>query len=262
MYALNLSVRLILSVTLIAFLNACDKPGDDTPDNKEYVVKEIVYDAKYTADYFEYNSAWQLIQTRHTYFLPRNSKGTFESNYVFNSAGLVTRIETAHYMPLLSYEGIKDLSYNSDGRLVAVSEHRKNTAPILDLDEYEYNGNTISQKHYMNSVLDYTCTYTLDDNGNIIKAVTDGVTSSSLDYVEEWLDYDDKQNLLGPGAGDVVSKNNYRRYVRQIKNHTSADEAVIQYTYKNDKYVDGFTRTGSGVYSGTSKAKVTWVAKE
>ena len=203
MYSPDFSIRLILTITIFSFFNACHKPDDDVP------------------------------------------------------------AETARYTPLLSYEGIKDLGYNSNGRLVTVSEYRKNTAPILSLDEYEYNGNTIIQKHYEHSIPEFNRTYTLDDNGNIIKAVTDGISASSLDYVEEWLEYDDKQNLLGPGAGDVVSKNNYRRYIKQIKNHTAAEETVMVYTYKNDKYVDGFIKTTTiGGSPVTVKAKVTWLAKE
>ena len=111
-------------------------------------------------------------------------------------------------------------------------------------------------------VLSYNRIYTLDDNGNIIKGETVyAAGSSNQNYVEEWLDYDDKQNLVGPQVGDVVSKNNHRRYI-QTKNNNKVVETVMVYSYKNDKYVEEFNTIDLKSNSYTQKATVTWEPKE
>ena len=115
-------MRLVLTFSIFIFLNACHKPHDDAPDNREYVVKGIKYDEKYTAYYFEYNDAWQLIQKKHTSFYPRNFIAITEYNYVFNSSGLVSKVDITYFTPPSGRnETTQDQSYNNDGRLVAVS---------------------------------------------------------------------------------------------------------------------------------------------
>lgn len=254
----NFFIRLFLSVTIFTFFNACHKPDADPPDNKEYVVAEIKYDNATNGEQFFYNNAWQLTgRTEIDHAQPRIT-GTNKYDYTYNGDGRVTRVDIYRSAANYMYVNLQELSYNNDGRLVTVSEYGKGTNILLYSSEYEYNGKNVIQKHYTKSVPDFIRTYTLDDNGNITRSVTDFISDSGLDYVEEWLDYDDKQNLLGPSAGDVRSKNNYRYYSFKTANQSMPTEIRFLYTYKNGKYVDRFIKTGTVM----EKAKVTWVAKQ
>src|ERR1044072_8471966 len=140
MYRPCFPIRLVLTFSIFIFLNACHKP--DAPDNREYVVKEIQYDQKYTADYFEYNDKWELVKKRATFFYPRNSSANNEYNYTYNSLGQVSKVEIAYNSPSVRIETTQNMSYNNDGRLVTVSSYRKGTTNEQSRDEYEYIGKT------------------------------------------------------------------------------------------------------------------------
>jgi len=54
-------------------------------------------------------------------------------------------------------------------------------------------------------------TFTLDISGNVIKKIAEFTNDPSQNYIEEWLDYDDKPiiNEAPPSAGNLQSKNNF-----------------------------------------------------
>jgi hypothetical protein len=256
MYSPAFLIRLLLTFSVFIFFNACDKP-DDASDNKEYLVKEIKYDYSDRSIYYDYSDAWQLTRRTEFSLIDRNLLGYTKNDFTYNSAGLVTEIKVTRGTPGENYFETQELRYNANSRLEAVKALNKETATLHSWDVYEYNGKQITQKHQENSIIAFIRTYTLDDKGNIIKAVIDYDDPGKPDYVEEWLDYDDKQNLLGPSAGDVVSKNNFRKYIKQVYNQP-AEESRFSYSYKNGKYVEEVVKTGAGAW----KAIVTWVAKE
>jgi len=240
------------------FISACHKPKDEAPDDMEYVVSEIKYENSPKVEQFSYNGAWQLIEKTERVEMEPKKVETIKHNYTYNSDGLVSKEEISQEMATYVYVGLREMSYDTNGRLVSITEYAKGTNRLLYSSEFEYNDKIIIGKFYSNSILMRTWTYTLDDNGNIIKAVAHS-PGGGPDEVQEWLDYDDKQNLLGPVAGNVRSKNNYRRHIMYGGIEGGKNEIVTFYSYKNNKYVSRLINIGMG---SSGKATVTWVAKQ
>jgi hypothetical protein len=226
--------RLFLLSALILLLNACHKP--DTTDTNEYVLKTVNY--SYSArsfDDYEYNDKWQLIEHRNQF--PIDSRNAAEKviYYFYTTDGRVERTETAYYNIGFNWERT-EYTYNIQGRPVLTKKYNKNTGKLMFTEEYTYNGQIITMTHFADTGKVYVSTYTFDDRGNIVKGVTDYINPVESDYTEEWLDYDDKKNLTGPAVGDVVSKNNYRKYIKQTAGQ--ADEGMLfKHTYNNAGYV-------------------------
>jgi hypothetical protein len=228
-YFLN---RLFLWSVLLLLLHACKKP--DTSDNNEYVVQDVYINGKKTYSY-NYNDKWQMTRSAYTYSVSSRMSATEQVDYFYNSDGRLERTETVNYNIGLSSHRA-EYTYDSQGQLTLYKDYFKSTGELYFMDEYSYNGQTIIRTRTSSSSVQVN-TYTLDDRGNIVKVVTDNTGPGAIDYSEEWLDYDDKVNIIGmPGVGDVTSKNNYRRYIKQEAGQ-SAVETLIGLTYNNAGYV-------------------------
>jgi hypothetical protein len=227
----HLYSRLFLLSTLILLLNACRKTeGTDTAD---YVVKEVYAYGELTASH-EYNDAWQRIKSSYTERISSRAKYNRFVSYFYNIDGRLARVETTSDGPLQAFT--VEYTYNNQGRLTMVKALRKN-GELLYQEEYGYNGKTITNTHSISTGVDYVTTYTVDDRGNIVKAVKDDQTSGNNDYTEEWQDFDDKINMSGPGVGDVSSKNNPRRHILYYVRQQSPSETIMTYKYNGAGYV-------------------------
>jgi len=225
-----LFTRLLLCSILLLLLNACHKP--DTTDNNEYVVEKM-YSYGELKNSNEYNADWQLVKS--SAFVRINARTGYNSDvsFFYNNSGRLERTETISNGPPPSFT--TEYTYNNQGQLITVKSIRKDGS-LLSQEDYDYNGQTITRTHSVSTGDDYVVTYTVDERGNIVKAVTDNLSAGSNDYVEEWQNFDDKINMEGPVAGNVRSKNNPRRYLYYYNGRT-ANEYISGYTYNNAGYV-------------------------
>lgn len=253
-----LTARLILTITAFFILNACKK--SHTEDYNEYVVKEIVYDKSNRQTSFEYNDSWQLTKEVYSYEFRQGVMANTNTTYSYNSDGRVSGTE--HFMSEPNYDYFQDVAYvyNSQGRLITKRTFDKETGVEIGIDEFVYGAQTITQTHKIGSADEYVCTYTLDVNGNIVKAEKDYASTNVYDYVEEWLDYDDKKFIVGPSAGDVTSKNNYRKYMYRVGQQPKSG-INIKYTYNKAGYVTQFMQSRAVDNFVLETAKVTLIPK-
>jgi hypothetical protein len=231
--------RLLLFCAAMVVLNACKKPKADDEDTGEYVVKEVNYTKTQTGNSYEYNASWQLTKKTYSYVFSPGTTAKQTTTYSYNSDGRLAGTEYFMTAPNYDYYQNEEYGYNSQGRLITKKTFDKETGKTIATDEYVYNDKTIIQTHHVNTVIEYVRTVTLDDNGNIIKSVTDYTFPGSADITEEWLDYDDKKLFAGPAAGDVTSKNNYRKFIYRYEQQPLA-ELEVRYTYNKAGYVTSF----------------------
>lgn len=227
-----LLTRSLLCSALLLLLHACDKPDRDAPDTNEYVVKTVTSNARMDVDHYEYNDKWQLTTYKDGFQYDPRHAGITTTLYFYTSDGRVERTET-QFMYIAGER--TEFTYNSQGRPILTKTHNKTTLKLKYTDEYTYNGQTITKTHSADTGKVYVCTYTIDDRGNIVKAITDYTDPGQFDITEQWLDYDDNKNLTGPAVADVASKNNYRKYTRQTI--TTYNELLYRHTYNNAGYV-------------------------
>lgn len=254
-YFLN---RLFLWSVLILLLQACGKnDSNDGNDTAEYVIKEVHAYGELTNTY-EYNDAWQLIKS--TNYERVNSRTTYQVyvSYFYNNDGLLERKEFTTTGPSAYQPATIEYTYNNQGRLTEMKALRKN-GDLLSKDEYDYNGQTITATHSIDTGVYYVTTYTVDDRGNIVKAVKDDHTPGNNDYTEEWQDFDDKKNVGGPRAGDVSSKNNPRLYIFYYARPGNTNEKRTTYSYNGAGYV---TSLQEKINSSTYTTKYVLIPKQ
>jgi len=199
---------LLCCLAFSLLISACKKDHDDA---KGYMVKEIYFNNRlFQAN--EYDDVHRLIKashysTMHGQGIALNSVDSF----FYNSDGREQMVKSIDYeSPSFSSKSI--FSYNSDGRLTEVKSYNLSANTLLHDDSISYSGLIITETQMQNGNVTNTTTYTLSTDGNIVKAVHHNLANIVNDYTEEWTNYDDKINSGGPGAGDVVSKNNPHGY--------------------------------------------------
>lgn len=227
--------RLILGCTFLFVIYACNKPA--TVDNNEYLVKEEFNNDGRLINEYEYNDNWQI--TKHVNWSKSGRTWVSNStNYFYNADG---KVERSEYSRNPSNSPVRtDFFYNSQGQLTLAKNYNINTvagtATLFNTVEFSYNGQQIVQTGFDQvGALYVTITFTLDNNGNIIKRVTDYAAPGQLDVTEEFLDYDDQKNFSAPDTGKLVSKNNYRKYIFRTNSNTTI--ILYKYTYNNAGYV-------------------------
>ena len=229
--------RLFLLSAFILLLQACrkNKSNDNVNNNDtaEYVVKEVHALGELKNSY-EYNDTWELIKSTNVEHVNARTIYTIEASYFYNNDGLLERTEFTTTGPSAYQPATIEYTYNNQGRLTASKALKKN-GDLLYKDEYDYNGQTITATHSIDTVY-YVTTYTIDGRGNIVKAAKDDHTPGNNDYNEEWQDFDDKKNVGGRRVGDISSKNNPRRYILSAPRR-STDETLMTYTYNGAGYV-------------------------
>lgn len=225
-----LFTRLLLWSTMLLLLHACHKP--DTTDTNEYVVETVTSNIRMDIDNYEYNDKWQLVKYKDGFQYNSRHAGLTVTNYFYTSDGRVEGTET-QYMYIAGER--TEFTYNSQGRPILTKTYNKTTGMLKYTDEYTYNGQTIARTHSADTGKVYVSTYTIDDRGNIVKAITDYTNPLEWDITEQWLDYDDNKNLTGPAVADVASKNNYRKYTKQ--SIIAYQELLFKHTYNNAGYV-------------------------
>lgn len=190
----------------------------------------------------------------------------FKYLYTFNAKAQIT--ERQYFFPITdtSWSSSIVYSYDSEGKLVttrSVSPGTTNTYDeeyIYDSEDrlitrktfsngnpsgtstYTYNGNTIVEEYA--GLVKYTAT--LDNAGNIIKKIAEFTNDPKQNYIDEWLNYDDKPIInepppsAGPSAGHLHSINNFHKskitfiyWDYQMYNRTYD----YQYTFNADGYV-------------------------
>jgi hypothetical protein len=226
--------RLFLLSVIILLLQACQKNNSNNNDTGEYVVKEVHAYGELTSSN-EYNDTWKLIKSTNVEHVNARTRYTIDISYFYNNDGRLERTEFTSTGPTVNQPATIEYTYNNQGRLTATKALRKN-GDLLSKDEYDYNGQTITATHSIDTVY-YVTTYTVDGRGNIVKAAKDDHTPGNNDYTEEWQDFDDKKNVGGPRVGDVSSKNNPRRYIFYYARPGSTNEILMTYTYNGAGYV-------------------------
>lgn len=251
----NLFTRSLLCCMLVLSVAACKKT--DPPDNNEYLLMQTYKNGVLTYSY-TYNDSAQLIRSAFDFEYGPHDLETRTTSFSYNSAGQLTQstaIMSRNNPSNFVTDYRSEYTYNSLGQLVLVKTYKLNTGELYNADEYAYNGKTIVNTHTYNSSVEYTKTYTLDDKGNIVKAVTENPTSGGPMSTEQWLDYDDKKNIEGPVVGNVASKNNPRRYTKVVPNYSPDTDESFEYTYNRAGYVT------QRIYSGGDTTKYVWKVK-
>jgi hypothetical protein len=233
-----LSSRLLMFSATIVVLSACKKSKSDD-DHDEYVVKEVHYAKSNTGNAYEYNASWQVTKKTYSYEFQQGVTAKQITTYTYNSDGRLAGTEYFMSEPNYDYYQNEEYNYNGQGRLATKRTFDKETGKTIATDEYVYNDKTIIQTHVADAFVEYVRTSTIDDNGNIIKSVTD-YANGNADLTEEFLDYDDKKIFVGPVAGDVTSKNNYRKFIYRYGQQPLV-ELHFNYTYNKAGYVTTVT---------------------
>ncbi|MBO9203687.1 MULTISPECIES: hypothetical protein [Niastella] len=260
--------RLLLCCSLALFINACGK-HDDEPDNREYVVKEIYVGDQLRYSY-EYNNNWQVTTSTSNDPVTLRIWTHQTTSYSYNNNAQLAKTElintTTASMPFTDTR--TEYTYNSQGQLVQSKAYKLNTSELLYSDEYAYSGRTIVQTHSIPAKVGSKVVVTLDDRGNITERVLTYDTTSVPYLTEQWSDYDDKKNILGPNAayitqspmiGLVMSKNNFRKYSfhYQDLNLVSTPPTTYEYSYNRAGYV-----TNCKINMGESTRKYVLIPKE
>jgi hypothetical protein len=224
--------RLFVLCFVLFLLHACSKQGDD---NNEYVIQKETDINGNPLNKYEYNDKWQV--STHVRYLPV-PRGWYTSttNYFYNAAGRVERTENK-----TTNQGAykADYSYDTQGRLILIKDFIMigNTGnPVSPATiEYSYNGKEIVETYSYVTGVYYVATYTLDDNGNIVKKVTDFTDPVNIDTYDEFLDFDDKKNAGYPVTKNITSKNNCRKHIHKDKLNSYTE--YFKYSYNNAGYV-------------------------
>jgi hypothetical protein len=249
----NSFARLLLCCTLVFSVTACKK-GSDDPSDRDYVIGEV-YIGDTRSFVYEYNDSFQVVKSSYYRNVGPHDWATRTTTYSYNSEGKLTQtIEMNTRQSSLTAtppDVRKEYTYNGQGQLSQVKVYKLDSGNLYSSDEYAYNGQTIVNTRLNNSgSVNEIWTYTLDDRGNIIKLIKANA-AGQLITTEEWLNYDHNRNIdppLGstttsytaPVAGNVISKNNYRKYTITYSdpiynpNHMQMN---VTYSYNNAGYV-------------------------
>ena len=206
--------------------------GTDLPD---YVIKSSIHASTANTYKYVYGLNGKAKATERQMFLPATavtSSSTLTYSYNVDDK-LAGTISTSTGNPNIIGE---EYIYDSQGRLVT-RKTSLNSNPS-GTSTYTYNGTTVIED-YAGLV---TFTYTLDNSGNVIKKIAEFTNDPSQNYVEEWLDYDDKPiiNEAPPSAGNLQSKNNYHKSKLTFTdlNYQAYNRVYdYQYTFNADGYV-------------------------
>jgi len=214
-------------------LNACKKNHDDA---KGYMVKEVYFNNMlFQAN--EYDGAGRL--TRTSNYGTLHGKGPVlnsVASFSYNSDGKNQMTEWIDYESS-SFSSKSLFSYNSDGRLTEIKSYNLSSNALLYDDSISYSGLIITDTQMQNGSVTSIITSTLNSDGNIVKTVHHNPTNSINDYTEEWSNYDDKIGMSGPGAGDVVSKNNPHSYKLTYLQGGNTQQYDMGYVYNGAGYV-------------------------
>lgn len=253
----HLTKSLLILFFIAAGLNACKKSSSDNTDpNKRYLLSKVYTNGKISMSY-TYNNAYMLVSSSAT--LPQSATATYTivTSYYYNNDHRLIRTESINYG--VSGGDIKEYGYDNQGRLDTIRSSDKDHHPF-NATLFSYAGNTITETRYQSDTIARVKVYTVDDRGNIVKAVTDDRTAPNADITEEWLEYDDKKNVDGPSAGDVTSKNNPRRYLQTFPNGP-ANEWISEHSYNRADYVAETKSTHSN-YTTTNVIKYEYLRVE
>ncbi len=231
---------LIVAVPGLLLFVSCKKnvapenpPGE--PDLPDYVIKSATHTSPANTYKYVYAINAQAQTTERQTFLPAAATTSSSTlTYSYNTEGkLAGTNSTSTGNPNAFGE---EYIYDSQGRLVT----RKTTlnANPSGTSTYTYNGTTVIED-YAGLV---TYTFTLDNSGNVIKKIAEFASDPSQDYIEEWLDYDDKPiiNEAPPSAGNLQSKNNFHtsKITFADWNYQAYNRTYdYQYTFNTDGYV-------------------------
>lgn len=225
MKMLSLCKKLFLLCAVTLLLNACKKHQD--VDTKEYLVSAVYLNGFNTHNYY-YNDSRQLIKSVY-----RDRIFDHKREYYYNDQQQVKQVIYTYYGLSGS---INDYSYNSDGKLALIQVYDKQTNALMNTYEYSYADHSFTETLVLNGVILWVNTLTIDDKGNIVKAVFDDQTIPNDDRVEEWLDYDEHPGVGYPVVANISSKNNPRRHTVQGKS-TGNHIGYYKYSYNNAGYV-------------------------
>src|SRR5688572_278956 len=240
---------LIVAVPALILLFSCKKneapenppAGPDLPD---YVIKSAIHTSPGNTYKYVYALNERAQTTERQLFLPATATTSSSIlTYSYNAEGKLagTNSTSTGNSNILGEEYI----YDPQGRLVT----RKTTlnANPSGTSTYTYNGTTVIED-YAGLV---TYTFTLDDSGNIIKKIAEFTSDPSQNYIEEWMDYDDKPiiNEAPPSAGNLQSKNNFHKSKITFTdwNYQAYNKTYdYQYTFNADGYVTESKQYDSG----------------
>jgi hypothetical protein len=220
------SARVFILLVIIAALYACKKdPYGAFDPTQTYVLSAFSRDNGESASY-EYNDQHQLIKSIRKVRETRRLISTYETTYYYNNEGRLIR-DVVTYKGERTWHISNEYEYNSEGRLALINHYNDdNNHAFMNKNEYSYSGNKITEKMIRDTIISRVIVSTVDNEGNIVKRVTDEREYSTGDLTEEWFGYDNKKNITGTRAGDVMSKNNPARYVVR-----EPYGMVITYTY-------------------------------
>jgi hypothetical protein len=223
------NVFLLCSVTLL--LHACKKHHE--VDTNEYLLSRVDINGWHSSDYY-YNDSGQLIKSIN--WQPKSPSAFVElwHEYNYNDQKQITQVINTPYYT--GYGTKNEYTYNSDGKLVLIQTYHSITNALLNTYKYSYTDHTITETYAENGVTLYVYTFTIDDKGNFVKAVRDDQTATNNDWVEEWLDYDEKPNIAGPSIGNISAKNNPRRHTAVFPGGGLVTD-YYKYNYNNAGYV-------------------------
>lgn len=234
-----------LGLILFASCKKDNVPGNppDEPVLPAYVIKSAIHTASVNYKYlYTFNAKAQV--TERQYFFPATAATSSSSvTYSYDGEGKLTstkNISTGN--PNISEE---EYVYDPDDHLV-IRKTFINTNPS-GTSTYTYNGNTIIEDYA--GLVKYTAT--IDNAGNIIKKIAEFTNDPTQNYIEEWLDYDDKPitNEVPPSGGSLHSKNNFHRSKLTFTDWDKQSYNKVydyQYTFNADGYATESKQYDSG----------------
>ena len=230
---------LIVTVPGLILFVSCKKnePGDlpPEPDLPDYVIKSATYTSPANTYKYVYALNVKAQPTERQTFLPATAAiSSSILTYSYNDEGkLEGTISTSTGNPNIHGE---EYIYDSQGQLVT----RKTSvnANPSGTSTYTYNGTTVIEDYA--GLVKYT--FTLDNSGNVTKKIAEFTNDPSQNYIEEWLDYDDKPivNEAPPSAGNLQSKNNFHKSKLTFTdwNYQAYNKIYdYQYTFNAEGYV-------------------------
>ncbi|MEP7373796.1 MAG: hypothetical protein ABI675_10435 [Chitinophagaceae bacterium] len=234
--------------------NTTEVPPDE-PALPAYVIKSATHVASASVTYkylYSFNAKAQA--TERQYFFPATATASSSSiTYSYDVEGklITTRNISTGNPNIYDEEYIYDLQDRLITRKTFVNTNPSGTSI------YTYNGNTVIEDYA--GLVKYTAT--LDNAGNIIKKIAEFTSDPTQNYIEEWLDHDDKPiiNEAPPSAGHLHSKNNFHKSKLTFTDWDKQAYNKIydyQYTFNADGYVTESKQYDSG--TGTLLLTITY----
>jgi hypothetical protein len=236
---MNFKSLIITVLGLILFIsckkNEVTENPTAEPDLPDYAIKSATHTASAVTYKYVYALNAKAQTTERQYFFPATATTSSSIvTYSYNDEGKLaaTSSTSTGNANTIGEEYI----YDSQGRLVTRKTFLNGNPS--GTSTYTYNGNTVIEDYA--GLVTYTAT--LDNSGNVIKKIAEFINDPSQNYIEEWLDYDDKPiiNEAPPSAGSLQSKNNFHKskltftdWNKQAYNKTYD----YQYTFNTDGYV-------------------------